>query len=58
MTIPNREQEKKAEVLRYLHEHVFDPILTSTKASEKVKRGIQLTINRMESRDAAGIVQF
>ena len=53
-----REAAKKSEVLAYLHEHVFDPILDSDKASETLKRGIQLTINRMQSRDAKGIVSF
>jgi predicted glycosyl hydrolase (DUF1957 family) len=54
----NREAEKKAEVLRYLHEHVFDPILMSPNASDTLKRGIRLTITRMNSRDSVGIVQY
>jgi predicted glycosyl hydrolase (DUF1957 family) len=49
---------KKAEVLRFLHEQIFDPILSSSKASESLKRGIRQTIMRMEQRDARGIVHF
>ena len=55
---PNREAQRKAEVLHYLHEHVFDPILDSPTASEKLKQGVRLTIMRMNERDPAGIVQY
>ncbi|MBS4095828.1 MAG: hypothetical protein KGZ83_03205 [Sulfuricella sp.] len=54
----NREALKKSEVLSYLHQHVFDPILDSPTASETLKKGIRLTINRMDGRDANGIVHF
>ena len=49
---------KKAEVLRFLHEQVFDPILTSPNASGSLKSGIRQTIMRMNQRDAKGIVHF
>lgn len=49
---------KKQELLRYLHEHVFDPILNSPVASNDLKAGVRYTIMRMEKRDAAGIVQY
>lgn len=49
---------KKAEVLRFLHEQVFDPILTSPNASSSLKSGIRQTIMRMNQRDAKGIVHF
>lgn len=55
---PSREAQKKAEVLSYLHQHVFDPILDSETASERLKRGVRMTITRMNERDAAGIVQY
>lgn len=53
-----RNSLKKREVLSYLHQNVFDPILDSPIASEKLKQGIRLTIMRMNERDAQGIVQY
>ena len=50
--------DKKKEVLDYLHENVFDPILNSSKASRGLKQGVQLTIMRMNERDHAGIVHY
>ncbi len=55
---PNREAQRKAEILHFLHEHVFDPILDSPDASHKLKQGVRLTIVRMNERDSAGIVQY
>jgi hypothetical protein len=49
---------KKAEVLRFLHEQIFDPILASPNASKSLKSGIRQTIMRMDQRDARGIVHF
>lgn len=54
----DREAMKKAEILGFLHEQVFDPILQSPKATEPLKRGVRLTVMRMNERDAAGIVQY
>ena len=42
-----RESEKRAEVLTFLHEHVFDPILDSPTSSDSLKRGVRYTIMRM-----------
>jgi len=42
----------------FLHKHVFDTILQSAAASEKLKQGVRYTIMRMEQRDAAGMVQY
>ena len=42
----------------YLHEHIFDPILTAARASESLKQGVRYTIMRMEQRDAAGMVHY
>lgn len=53
-----RELEKRAEVLTFLHEHVFDPILNSHTSSDSLKRGVRYTIMRMNERDAAGIVHY
>jgi predicted glycosyl hydrolase (DUF1957 family) len=49
---------KKTEVLRFLHERVFDPILDSPSASNSLKSGIRQTVMRLNERDARGIVQF
>ena len=54
----NRESQKKAEVLDFLHEHVFAPILNSQAASDTLKQGVRYTIMRMNERDAAGIVGY
>ncbi|RYZ92551.1 MAG: hypothetical protein EOP06_03950 [Proteobacteria bacterium] len=51
-------QAKKAEILNFLHERVFAPILNSLHASSSLKSGVRLTIARMNERDAAGIVQY
>lgn len=52
------EEARKAEVLQFLHENVFDPVLSSDHASETLKKGIRYTIMRMNERDSAGIVQY
>jgi hypothetical protein len=49
---------KKHEILDFLHEQVFDPILESPIASGTLKRGVNYTIMRMGQRDAVGIVQY
>jgi hypothetical protein len=54
----SKSDQKKNEVLGYLNEMVFNPILDSNRASSKLKAGIRLTLARMNSRDAAGVVHF
>jgi len=49
---------KEREIMDFLHERVFDPILASPRASETLKRGVRYTIMRMEERDARGMVQY
>lgn len=49
---------KEEEIMQFLHERVFDPVLNSSVASEKLKQGVRLTIMRMEQRDAMGMVQY
>lgn len=48
----------KQEIMTFLHEHVFDPILVSARASKELKAGVHLTITRMERLDAKGMVQY
>jgi hypothetical protein len=49
---------KEREIMDFLHEHVFDPILDSPRASKDLKAGVRLTISRMEQRDAVGMVHY
>jgi hypothetical protein len=49
---------KERQIMEFLHERVFDPILASTTASAPLKQGIRLTIIRMMERDAIGMVDY
>ena len=49
---------KEQEIMQFLHEKVFDEILSSLKASTKLKSGVNLTITRLNQRDAKGMVQY
>jgi len=49
---------KKTEIMNFLHENVFDPILNSNTASESLKKGVRLTIMRMNERDEEGIISY
>lgn len=46
------------EVMDFLHEHIFDPVLDSRSASANLKAGIRQTITRMNMLPADKIVQF
>jgi len=46
------------EIMQFLHERVFDPVLNSPRASNRLKQGVRLTIMRMEERDAQGMVSY
>ena len=49
---------KEQEIMGFLHERIFDPILESPQASEKLKQGVRFTKMRLEERDAAGMIQY
>lgn len=49
---------KKEEIMAFLHEKVFDPILDSKTASESLKKGVRLTIMRMNERDEGGMISY
>ena len=49
---------KEQQIMDYLHEHVFDPILASPAASQALKQGVRYTIMRMEEGDAPEMVQY
>lgn len=49
---------KEREIMDFLHERIFDPILSSPDASDSLRKGIRYTIMRLEQRDAAGMVKY
>lgn len=49
---------KEQEIMNYLHERVFDPVLQSNTASKELKAGVNLTIARMNQRDAYGMIKY
>ncbi|MCY4394286.1 MAG: hypothetical protein OXC10_04035 [Rhodospirillaceae bacterium] len=49
---------KEEQIMSFLSERVFNPILDSPRASEQLKQGCRLTIIRMNQRDAAGMIQY
>lgn len=49
---------KEQEIMSFLHEKVFDPVLNSKTASKELKAGINLTIARMLPRDAVGMIHY
>lgn len=54
MTVGRKEQE----IMGFLNERIFAPILTSGAASESLKQGVRYTIMRLKERDAVGMVQY
>jgi len=56
--MPTTVDAKKQELMAFLHERVFDPILKSPNASDRLKTGVRYTIMRMSERDPAGMVQY
>ncbi len=52
------DDDKKQEIMAFLHEHVFDPVLESPVASNRLKQGVRSTIMRMNQRDSAGMVLY
>jgi hypothetical protein len=49
---------KEQKIMDFLHERIFDRILESGEASEKLKQGGRSTIMRLQERDAAGMIQY
>ncbi len=49
---------KEQELMEFLRTRVFQPVLDSSTASKELKGGVNLTISRMNQRDAAGMVQY
>lgn len=49
---------KEEEIMEFLHQRVFDPVLQSSNASEKLKIGIRYTIMRLNEHEAQGMVSY
>ena len=49
---------KEQEIMSFLQQRVFGPILNSSTASNELKQGVRLTIVRMNQRDAAGMIHY
>jgi hypothetical protein len=49
---------QEQEIMEFLQERVFQPILTSSTASARLKQGCQMTINRMGQRHATGMIHY
>jgi len=49
---------KEDEVMQFLSQRVFDPILHSPDASDSVKKGVKLTIIRMKQLNATGMLKY
>ena len=49
---------KEEELMLFLHEKVFDPILNSKDAPANIKSGVNLTIARMNKLDAEKMIQY
>lgn len=49
---------KEQELMDFLHQRVFDPILNSQTAPSRVKSGAHLTIGRMNNLSAEKMVQY
>lgn len=49
---------KEDEVMQFLSERVFNPILHSPDASDSLKKGVRLTIIRMKQLSATGMLKY
>lgn len=49
---------KQREIMDFLHDHIFNPILDSPQASNELKSGVRLTINRMQRLTPAKMIQY
>jgi hypothetical protein len=49
---------KEHEIMSFLHEKIFDPILNSPDAPDDLKKGVRYTIMRMNERNAEGMIHY
>ena len=50
--------KKEDEIMAFLHEKIFDPVLYSKEHSDAAKQGIRLTVMRMNKLNAKGMVSY
>lgn len=50
--------KKELELLNYLKQKVFNPILNSDSASFRLKQGVRHTVNTMRKLDAKGMLSY
>ncbi len=50
--------KKKNEILAFLTNNIFQPILDSPSSSTELKQGVRYTIMRIEQLDAEGIIHY
>jgi hypothetical protein len=56
--MPTQPGSQEREIMNFLHERVFDPILNSPRATNDLKQGVRLTIVRMEQHTAPKMIQY
>jgi hypothetical protein len=49
---------KEQELMNFLSQHVFNPILNSSTASSALKNGVRYTMMRLNNLDEEGIVSY
>lgn len=49
---------KEQQIMKFLKENVFDPILRSKTASLALRKGVDKTIRTLKRKDAIGMVQY
>jgi hypothetical protein len=49
---------KEEEIMTFLHQRVFDPVLNSSRANRNIKNGVNLTIARLNRRNAQGMIHY
>jgi len=49
---------KEEEIMDFLSQNVFDPILNSSAASDTLKKGVRYTIMRLNNLDAKGMITY
>ncbi len=52
------DDHKKTEIMDFLNDRVFNPILGSERASKRLKTGVRYTIMRLNERDHEGIRNY
>jgi len=49
---------KEQEIMSFLSQRVFEPVLNSSTAPKELKNGVNLTIARMNQKNAEGMINY